>query len=76
MARQTIDGALHSAVKAAFESLHVDGWSLCETATADGWIITGRRGEDEIHVGGRTLSEAWAAAVAQADAMPTAIVEG
>jgi hypothetical protein len=49
--------AVPTPIDRAAESLHDAGWSIGEAATADGWIVTGRRGGDEIHATGQTQSE-------------------
>jgi hypothetical protein len=60
---------------AAFDTLHAAGWSIGDTATESGWVVSGQRGEEEIMASGRTKSEAWAAAVEQAEAMPAIILK-
>jgi hypothetical protein len=54
----------------AMTALHGDGWLIGETGGSNGWLTTGQRGEQEIHAVGKSQSEAWAAALAQAESMP------
>jgi hypothetical protein len=59
----------------AFDALHAAGWSVGDVGGPDGWIVSGHRGEQTIEAHGPTQKKAWAAALEQAEAMPTVIVE-
>jgi hypothetical protein len=45
------------------------GWSVGETATAGGWLVSGSNGENLIYASGLSQSEAWHRAVEQAKAV-------
>jgi len=49
--------------------LHRPGWSVGETATAGGWLVTGNNGENAILARGASQEEAWHRAVEQARAV-------
>jgi hypothetical protein len=49
--------------------LHWPGWSVGETATASGWLVTGNNGENAILARGANQEEAWHRAVEQAEAV-------
>jgi hypothetical protein len=61
---------------AAFNKLQAAGWSIGDIGGVNGWTVYGHRGEQVIDAQGRTQTEAWAAAVEQAETIPTVIVEG
>jgi hypothetical protein len=56
-------------------AIRAEGWSIGETGGPGGWIVTGTRGEQEIHAAGATQSAAWAEAVQQAESMPLIVDE-
>jgi hypothetical protein len=60
----------------AFDRLHAAGWSIGDIGGTNGWTVYGHRGQQVIDAHGATQSEAWAAALEQASAVPCAIVEG
>jgi hypothetical protein len=49
--------------------LHCAGWSVGETATASGWLVSGSNGENRIHALGASQAEAWHRALEQAKAV-------
>jgi hypothetical protein len=49
--------------------LHRAGWSIGETGTAKGWLVTGQNGENSIRAQGATQKEAWHRTVEQARAV-------
>jgi hypothetical protein len=46
-------------VDESFTRLHRAGWSIGETGTAKGWLVTGHSGENFILAQGATQKEAW-----------------
>jgi hypothetical protein len=63
-------------IDSAFDRLHAAGWSIGDVGGPGGWIVHGRRGERTIEAHGETQGKAWAAAVEQAEPLPTVVVEG
>jgi hypothetical protein len=49
--------------------MHRTGWSIGETGTAKGWLVTGHNGENAILAQRATQKEAWHRAVEQARAV-------
>jgi len=49
--------------------LHRAGWSIGETATASGWLVTGTNGENAVSATGKSQAEAWYKALVQARAV-------
>lgn len=58
----------------SLRALHAEGWSIGETGGAGGWLVTGTRGQQEIHATGKSQSEAWAAAIQQAESVLNILV--
>jgi hypothetical protein len=56
-------------VDASRTRLQAAGWSIGETATAGGWLVSGVNGENAIKETGKTQAEAWHRAVEQAEAV-------
>ena len=50
-------------------SLQRAGWSIDETSSTSGWLVSGTKGEDIIQVRGVTRDEAWRRAAMQAAAV-------
>jgi hypothetical protein len=53
-------------VEESFGRLRRSGWSVGETGSGAGWLVTGTNGENAIRATGRTPAEAWWRACAQA----------
>jgi hypothetical protein len=42
----------------SFARLHRAGWSISETATAGGWLVTRHNGENPVNATGKSQAEA------------------
>jgi phospholipase/lecithinase/hemolysin len=58
-----------SPVNEAFDRLHQAGWSVGDVALAQGWLVTGSNGENQMQASGMTQAEAWRLACEQAMAL-------
>jgi hypothetical protein len=59
----------HPSPDESLRRLHAAGWSVGETGTASGWVVSGQNGENVIEARGATQSEAWHRACEQAEAL-------
>ncbi len=56
-------------VDTSFTRLHLAGWTVGETGTAEGWIVDGAKRENRFVAFGKTQAEAWAKAWQEAETL-------
>jgi hypothetical protein len=67
--------AIPTTIDRAAEALSAAGWSIGDVGGHGGWIVHGSRGDQQIEAHGATQAEAWQAAIAETESMPSSIVE-